>query len=159
MAPSIRKLQRKNVSRCCRPRSTFNVLTNAHNSAAESRVYEYLLPTYVLIPPRPGCALGKRLQAYRNSKPADGSATEEDVHPYWQKAPAEEKNDETEVDGETETAAEGTSSKDRRDRLKKDETMRKRKWRISKEETERFRTIMKGYLGTQWVVLLPLLVR
>lgn len=100
---------------------------------------------------------------------------EDEVHPYWQTAPAEEKTEEGEVitestevntevntdvnaeansdeaglTGETETATVGMSSKEKRDRLRKDETMRKRNWRISKEETERFRTIMKGYLGTQ----------
>ncbi len=114
-------------------------------------MYEYLLPTYVLIPPRPGSQLGKRLQAYRNSLQPEGSATEEDVHPHWQTEPEEEKTEEMEVDGDIETAAENasTSTKDRKDRLKKEEIMRKRTWRISIEETERFRSIMKGYLGTQ----------
>jgi hypothetical protein len=68
----------------------------------------------------------------------------EDIHPFWKEALSDDAIDERES-GES---ANGIGQK-QTDLLKKDLTLRKRQWRISQEEVERFRAVMKAYLGTQ----------
>ena len=122
------------------------VLIALPSSACDTRVYEYLLPSYTLLPPRPGTHLHQQLTA--NARAAGFSYEE---HTFWQgydhdaaleaaaaaaKAPLEGSQ---EGDEEVTPARRRTLA----------ELARKRAFRISTHEVERFRVLMKAYLGTQ----------
>ncbi|KAJ9109785.1 hypothetical protein QFC20_003201 [Naganishia adeliensis] len=118
-------------------------------TACDTRVYEYLLPSYTLLPPRPGTHLHQ--QTVANATKA-GVAFEE--HEFWKGydhdaaleaakgAPATEPLG----DAEKDVAADAEMTPARRRTMA--ELAKKRGFRISKEEVERFRQLMKAYLGT-----------
>ncbi|CDS82020.1 related to PUS1-pseudouridine synthase 1 [Sporisorium scitamineum] len=59
---------------------------NARQSC-DSRMYEYLLPTYVFVPPKPGSTMHDMLKRMREEQVAkNGSSTLDEVveHPFWQ---------------------------------------------------------------------------
>lgn len=151
MDTNTARLQRTNV----RPPSpllppTSRLTTTPQNSACDTRVYEYLLPSYTLLPPRPGTHLHQ--QTVANATKA-GLTFEE--HKFWKgydhdaaleaakAAPATEPLGDSEKD----VAADAEMTPARRRTMA--ELAKKRGFRISKEEVERFRQLMKAYLGTQ----------
>ncbi|PLW51136.1 hypothetical protein PCASD_02516 [Puccinia coronata f. sp. avenae] len=45
------------------------------SSFCKSRVYEYSLPTWLFLPPKPGCPLSKQLKLHKQQHPADPKAS------------------------------------------------------------------------------------
>ncbi|KIJ48769.1 hypothetical protein M422DRAFT_28233, partial [Sphaerobolus stellatus SS14] len=91
---------------------------NAH-TACDSRMYTYFLPTYVLIPPKPGSGLSRALKAVAEECKFPFN---EKVHPFWEG-----------VDPSS-TAL--------------DDLQRKRKWRVDADTLARIRNVVTAYLGT-----------
>lgn len=104
---------------------------NARQSC-DSRMYEYLLPTYVFIPPKPGSTMHEMLKRLRDeelaklkeSNPdADSTSLDEVIaHPFWSAHG-------TEHDFATDVAA-------------------KKKYRLSETELERIRKIFAKFSGS-----------
>lgn len=113
-------------------------------SACDSRKYEYLLPSYCLLPPRSGDVLSKRL---------DKSS------PGWREAlgPAAEFADAglAAIEAAAEAGAEVVESKPddeiRVDKKMRGEFERKRGWRVDEQTLDRFKALIAKYKGTQWV--------
>lgn len=104
-----------------RVQNSFNARTSC-----DSRQYEYLLPTYVFLPPKPGSAMWQTM-----SKSASSSAQSDEQnallsslldHPFWQQQ------------GSDKTFAEDTAAK--------------KAWRMPHEQLERVRKIFAHYLGS-----------
>ncbi|KAJ9101750.1 hypothetical protein QFC21_003089 [Naganishia friedmannii] len=120
-------------------------------TACDTRVYEYLLPSYALLPPRPGTHLHK--QMVENAQ-AEGQKYEE--HEFWKgydhEAALHDKEKSEPVQGSTAEdgtpAASGEPEMTPAKRRTQAELAKKRAFRISEEEVERFRELMKAYLGT-----------
>jgi hypothetical protein len=101
--------------------------------------------SYALLPPRPGTYLHQ--QILRNAEKA-GLTHEE--HEFWKgydhDAALEDAKAQDQATGQVvEGEAEMTPAR----RRTMAELAKKRSFRISKEEVERFRELMKSYLGTQ----------
>ncbi|KAL9933856.1 hypothetical protein V8E36_007514 [Tilletia maclaganii] len=106
---------------------------NARTSC-DSRQYEYLLPTYVFLPPKPGSFMYSTLQKHRDAAVADGANETKPVgpglpswtdvlsHPFWQ--------------------AQGV------DKQYAEDMVEKKKWRIPTEQLERIRTVFQQYAGS-----------
>ncbi|KAI5452673.1 tRNA pseudouridine synthase 1 [Naganishia albida] len=114
-------------------------------TACDTRVYEYLLPSYTLLPPRPGTHL--HAQTVANATKA-GLTYEE--HEFWkgydhEAALEAAKGALTAEDSAADVTGEEMTPARRRTMA---ELAKKRGFRISKEEVERFRELMKAYLGT-----------
>lgn len=129
----------------------FIVLLNY--SACDTRVYEYLLPSYALLPPRPGTHLHKRM--VENAQ-AEGGTYEE--HEFWKgydhEAALQDANKVEPVEGSsteksTRAPVAGEPEMTPAKRRTQAELAKKRAFRISEAEVERFRELMKAYLGTQ----------
>jgi tRNA pseudouridine38-40 synthase len=119
-------------------------------SACDTRVYEYLLPSYALLPPRPGTYLHQ--QILRNAEKA-GLSYEE--HEFWKGYDHDAALEDAKAqDQATAQVGEGEAEMTPARRRTMAELAKKRSFRILKEEVERFRELMKSYLGTQWVALL-----
>lgn len=117
--------------------------------ACDTRVYEYLLPSYTLLPPRPGTNLHQ--QTVSNAEKA-GLTYEE--HEFWKGYDHEAALEDAKAQGSdtaTQEAGEGEAGMTPARRRTMAELARKRNFRISREEVERFRELMKAYLGTQYV--------
>ena len=104
-----------------RVQNSFNARTSC-----DSRQYEYLLPTYVFLPPKPGSAMWQTM-----NKSASSSAQSDEQnallsslldHPFWQQQ------------GSDKTFAEDTAAK--------------KAWRMPHEQLERVRKIFAHYLGS-----------
>ncbi|CDZ97180.1 pseudouridine synthase [Phaffia rhodozyma] len=105
---------------------------NAFNSrtACDSRMYEYLLPSHIFLPPRPGSELGKTIKRTSFTKPDGTPLTElsstiinSEEHPFWKEYGTEE--------------------------LSFVEDIKKRKaWRVDSDTIERARAAVKFYEGT-----------
>ncbi len=111
-------------------------------------MYEYLLPTYVLLPPRPGCTLDRKLRAYRAARTLPPPAE----HAYWagyQAAGGDDEAAEGQAAAAPAAAPTGKDASEAADKRRRGELARKRAWRAGADEVERLRAIMKGYLGTQ----------
>jgi tRNA pseudouridine38-40 synthase len=125
----------------------------------DSRVYEYLLPTYCLLPPASDDALAKHLD---NSSPGwrEGLGEAAAFADAW--VPEEE---EPKPEGE---GAEGTAPKLDTTEAKEGEEVkegepvkvapkkagefeRRRGWRCDQATLERFRNLIKEFVGTQYV--------
>ncbi|KAJ9116956.1 hypothetical protein QFC22_004614 [Naganishia vaughanmartiniae] len=114
-------------------------------------VYEYLLPSYALLPPRPGTHLHKRM--VENAQ-AEGQTFEE--HEFWKGYDREAALQDTEKlepvqgssTGESVSAVAGEPEMTPAKRRTQAELAKKRSFRISETEVERFRELMKAYLGT-----------
>lgn len=126
----------------------------ANDSACDTRVYEYLLPSYALLPPRPGTHLHKRM--VENAQ-AEGQSYEE--HDFWKGYDHEAGFQDTvklePVEGSSATegtlAAASEADMTPAKRRTQAELAKKRNFRISEAEVERFRELMKAYLGSQSV--------
>lgn len=100
---------------------------NARQSC-DSRMYEYLLPTYVFIPPKPGSSMHDMLKRMREEElakdPSNPSSTLDAVlnHPFWE-------SHGTSHDFSTDVAA-------------------KKQYRLPADALERIRGIFKKYLGS-----------
>ena len=122
--------------------------TLALHSACDTRVYEYLLPSYALLPPRPGTHLHHQILT---NATAAGLTYEE--HAFWQGYDHDAALAEAARDVQPGPVIEGIQPEEpemtpaRRRTLA--ELARKRAFRISREEVDRFRELMKAYLGTQ----------
>jgi len=92
-----------------------------------SRIYEYLCPTHVFIPPSPTSFMGKML-----------AQKGVEVHPFWTLS----SESAMEID-DTSNAAGQIKNK-----LFQTETLRKRSWRISPVELDRVREIAQAYEGS-----------
>lgn len=127
---------------------------NARTSC-ETRVYEYLFPSYVLLPPRKGSAMDKAFHAGMEEK---GEERKEE-HPFWAQYSSEAEQDaekfleETAAGGGQVTADDDAASKALESSEAKEARRRdlekKRAWRVSSEELERFKSIVKLYEGSQ----------
>ena len=84
-------------------------------------MYEYLLPSHILLPPKPNSALAAMLK--KNASPDGTAAFDPAEHPFWK-----------------ENGVEGT--------WQEDNTKRKA-WRIDDQTVERAREAIKRYEGTQ----------
>jgi tRNA pseudouridine38-40 synthase len=125
----------------------------------DSRVYEYLLPTYCLLPPASDDALAKHLDT---SSPgwreglgeaaafADAWVPEEEEEPAQGTA--------TQGTGEGEVKQEGGETKEGEPikiaPKKAGEFERRRGWRCDQPTLERFRALIKEYVGTQYVAFI-----
>lgn len=118
--------------------------------SCDTRVYEYLFPSYVLLPPRPGTVMDKQLHP---------GSEERTSHPFWADynepsaeavEPAAEAEEEpiNEEDVAARRAAKAKESEEQRAARRRD-LAKKRAWRVSKEELDRFREITQEYLGTR----------
>jgi tRNA pseudouridine38-40 synthase len=128
-------------------------------------VYEYLLPTYCLLPPASDDALAKHLD---NSSPgwreglgeaaafADAWVPEEE-EPKAEGVDAVEAKETPEVK-ETSEVKEGEETKEGEPikvaPKKAGEFERRRGWRCDQSTLERFRALIKEFVGTQYVPLL-----
>jgi len=134
----------------------------------DSRVYEYLLPTYCLLPPASDDALAKHLDT---SSPgwreglgeaaafADAWVPEEE-QPKAEGADPDVKEDASEVKEGEETKGgaevkEGEENKEGEPTKvapkKAGEFERRRGWRCDQSTLERFRALIKEFVGTQYV--------
>lgn len=120
--------------------------------SCDTRVYEYLFPSYVLLPPRPGTVMDKLI-----NPGSEGRTT----HPFWAdyqdiaaevvesaSGPAESTEPITEEEIAARRAAKAKESEEQKQARRRD-LQKKRAWRVSKEELDRFRDITQEYLGTQ----------
>lgn len=128
---------------------------NARQSC-DSRYYQYLLPTYVLLPPKPGSAMWRMFKSWVGDEEKEGSEEGKAMlqrllyHPFWTEAlRAVEAKDEGQAPATTD-AAETTAdlSPFRQD------TLRKRKWRMADDEygrslLPRLRSLFNEFLNTK----------
>lgn len=102
------------------------LLTDSHSC---SGVYEYLLPSHILLPPKPQSALGKNLKRQLdawNAEEGEKSSPEPydpSTHPFWKEQ------------------SEGQSWED--------EQVKRKAWRIDQETLEKAREALLRYEGTQ----------
>ncbi len=118
----------------CTPSSRLFRAWQGRCRACDSRVYEYLLPSYCLLPPSSSDALSKQLD---ESSPGWREALEPGASFADEGIPAveeETRNEDVEVDP----------------RLR-GEYERRRGWRVDKPTMERFRTLIQMFKGTKWV--------
>ncbi|KAE8244616.1 hypothetical protein A4X13_0g6437 [Tilletia indica] len=106
---------------------------NARTSC-DSRQYEYLLPTYVFLPPKPGAYMYGTLSRLRDASVSSGADETQPVgpglpswsdvlaHPFWE--------------------AQGT------EKLFADDMVQKKKWRIPKAQLDRTRGVFQQYAGS-----------
>jgi tRNA pseudouridine38-40 synthase len=111
------------------------------NRGCDSRVYEYLLPSYTLLPPRPGTPLAQKLDA---SSPGWRDALSV-PDAFWQDA--EEGKILNDVDWKDMSKSERASIQD----AKLKEAERWRGWRVDEASLNRFKEVIAGYKGTQCV--------
>lgn len=96
--------------------------------SCDSRRYEYLLPTYVFVPPKPGCAMYKMVEKMREEAGQDagleGAPGWDAIlkHPFW-----------------AEQGTEHTFAED---------IGQKRKWRLPADHLARIRATFNKYLGS-----------
>jgi len=135
----------------------------------DSRVYEYLLPTYCLLPPASDDALAKHLDT---SSPgwreglgeaaafADAWVPEEeepkaegtDTTEAKEGAPEVKGGDEAKMGEETKDGEEAKEGEPTKVAPKKaGEFERRRGWRCDQSTLERFRALIKEFVGTQYV--------
>jgi tRNA pseudouridine38-40 synthase len=138
---SNQRIQRKNVSHCGRD---FAILQLTERglfliSSCDTRVYEYLFPSYILLPPTPGSLLDKHLESARTA----AGVEQEPLHSFWKEVA------ETTRDMVAPTPAVGEEAEDVEILKRRKITVMKRGWRCGSEELERFREVVQKYLGTQ----------
>jgi tRNA pseudouridine38-40 synthase len=128
--------------------------------SCDSRVYEYVLPSYCLLPPQAGDPLAKNLD---DSSP--GWKTGLGVSAEFADAGADlmsggedvesvegEKKDGKEADdqmGEEKTDQVKREEREKLDKSSRGEYERRRGWRVDKDTLERFRALIKEFTGTQ----------
>ncbi|KAJ9113818.1 hypothetical protein QFC19_000011 [Naganishia cerealis] len=120
-------------------------------TACDTRVYEYLLPSYTLLPPRPGTHLHKRMV-----ENAQTAGHEYEEHEFWKGYDHDAALQETQKPGqpqgstmgESAAAPSGEPDMTPAKRRTQAELAKKRSFRISEAEVERFRELMQAYLGT-----------
>ena len=109
-----------------RVQSAFNARTSC-----DSRLYEYLLPTYVFLPPKPFSSMWKMLRRLNGAEGESGVAPWDDPavrdlpllnHPFWREQGYESDFNE--------------------------DMHAKRKWRISQDELARVRAVFDAYTGS-----------
>ncbi|KZS90778.1 tRNA pseudouridine synthase [Sistotremastrum niveocremeum HHB9708] len=95
--------------------------------SCDSRKYTYFFPSYLFIPPKPDSGFARALQetnvklrAGAETSGVDGAA--DDVHPFWKDSSLDSSPEE--------------------------DLARKRTWRCSSQDVERFRTAVNKYLGS-----------
>jgi tRNA pseudouridine38-40 synthase len=103
----------------------------AHHSACDSRKYEYLLPSYCLLPPASGDALSKAM---------------DESSPGWRETlgPAAEY-----ADGGLQATMIGDDGEVKEDPKARGEFERRRAWRVDEMTLTRFRNLVAQYKGTQ----------
>ncbi|CAO1621847.1 unnamed protein product [Parajaminaea phylloscopi] len=127
-----------------RVQASFNARTSC-----DSRYYQYLLPTYVFLPPKPHSAMWRMYSRW-----SDGGIADEQVkqrlqhllnHPFWK--------DSQDVAPEASTSEDPAI--DEQTSFKKD-TARKRTWRLADDDSEygrqllpRIRSLWQHFLGTK----------
>lgn len=107
--------------------------------SCDTRVYEYLFPSYILLPPTPGSLLDKHLESARTA----AGVEQEPLHPFWKEAA------EVTKDMVAPVPAQGEEPEDVEVLRRRKITVMKRGWRCGSEELERFREVVQKYLGTQ----------
>jgi len=113
--------------------------TDVFNSACDSRIYEYLLPSYCLLPSASSDPLAKQMDASSPGWRATLGASAE----FADAAPALT----IEADGEG-----GRMDVDvEADPKRKGEYERRRGWRVDEATMKRFRDLIAEFSGTQWV--------
>ncbi|CAO1621695.1 unnamed protein product [Sympodiomycopsis kandeliae] len=145
-----------------RVQSSFNA-----RMTCDSRKYQYLLPTYVFLPPKPGTAMWKMYKQWdddlqnNDAGAAEGIADEEKQrlkavlnHPFWADAlQAYEAKSETKEGEESTIAAPADPSSVKEESQFKKDTRRKRSWRMSEDPNgaellARVQRLFKTFLGT-----------
>jgi tRNA pseudouridine38-40 synthase len=122
----------------------------------DSRVYEYLLPTYCLLPPASDDALAKHLDI---SSPGwrEGMGEAAAFADAWvpeEESPEDAKPETGDIKPEsTEVKAEGTEEIPKVAPKKAGEFERRRGWRCDQGTLARFRELINEYVGTQYVPL------
>ncbi|KAG9046451.1 tRNA pseudouridine synthase 1 [Tulasnella sp. UAMH 9824] len=106
-----------------RTRNTFNC-----RKECDSRRYEYLFPSWMLLPPKPGSSLAKQLEEARK----EAGLPSNPVHPIWE--------------GSVEELA--PASDEERQQIVAADLQRKRLWRVDDATLDRFRSVLKEFEGT-----------
>ncbi|KIO26619.1 hypothetical protein M407DRAFT_15026 [Tulasnella calospora MUT 4182] len=106
-----------------RTRNTFNC-----RKECDSRRYEYLFPSWMLLPPKPGSSLAKQLEEARK----EAGLPSNPVHPIWEGSVGEP----------------APASDEERQRIAAADLQRKRLWRIDEATLNRFRSVLKEFEGT-----------
>ena len=111
------------------------ILADVLYSACDSRIYEYLLPSYCLLPPASSAPLARQMDASSPGwRDALGSiAAFSDASP---ESSTEVKEDRLDVDA---------------DPKQKGEFERRRGWRVDEGTMKRFTNLIAEFKGTQWV--------
>lgn len=124
-----------------------------------SRIYEYLLPTYSLLPPKPGCILANKLDEEKKEH-ADFYKGDEEGSKWWdetikvvdqlkQEIGFEESVDTNEDYGKTYNEnGEITEYGRKMKQLKSLENEKRRLYSLSNDRLERFRETLKKFEGT-----------
>lgn len=130
-----------------RVQSSFNARTSC-----DSRYYQYLLPTYVFLPPKPDSAMWRLYKRWANEKTGH-EQTQERLqhllnHPFWKTTSIAGQ------DSATREGVDGTTTADQS--LFKQDTVRKRQWRLSHDDSEhgkqllpRICALWQRFLGTR----------
>ncbi|KAG8946560.1 tRNA pseudouridine synthase 1 [Tulasnella sp. 424] len=106
-----------------RTRNTFNC-----RKECDSRRYEYLFPSWMLLPPKPGSGLAKQLEEARK----EAGLPSNPVHSIWEGSVDEPP----------------PSSDEERQRIVAADLERKRVWRVDEASLDRFRSVLKEFEGT-----------
>ncbi|KAG8926627.1 tRNA pseudouridine synthase 1 [Tulasnella sp. 417] len=106
-----------------RTRNTFNC-----RKECDSRRYEYLFPSWMLLPPKPGSGLFKQLEEARK----EAGLSSNPVHSIWERSVNEP----------------AAASDDERQQIVTADLQRKRLWRVDEATLERFRSVLKEFQGT-----------
>lgn len=116
-----------------------------------SRVYEYILPTYTLMPPSPSSVLGKVMKEQTDRLNGDDPVVKESRE-FWEAArrdfeQAREVNaDVKETDPEAKDSEQSSATEEAK-LLTKVHNKARRSYRVSKERLEIFRQALKAYEG------------
>lgn len=138
-----------------RVQSSFNA-----RSSCDSRYYQYLLPTYVFLPPKPGSAMWKLYKKWADEKVGDEAAQGQLSllldHPFWSQAATTENVDGSSLKPNEHNAPETAAGEEEDLSSFKKDTSRKRQWRLSEDESElgkqllpRIRSLWSQFLGTK----------
>lgn len=150
-----------------RVQSSFNA-----RSSCDSRYYQYLLPTYVFLPPKPGTSMWARYNSWLEQEQDEkikGRLEELTDHPFWRALAAEDAAEAAKAEEEEQKIADGSGgdaqpgpddqkaegkSSGNQSQFKRD-TVRKRQWRLSTDTSSyaqsvlpRIRSLWSRYLGT-----------
>ncbi|KAK6897770.1 tRNA pseudouridine synthase 1 [Candida tropicalis] len=127
-----------------------------------SRIYEYLLPTYSLLPPKPKTVLSELVKSKKQEKPELFEEDEEGTK-WWedtklkilQSGITQEQLDSITINQQQEEEAESEESKESDlsytqliKSIKSVENSSRREYRVSKHKLDHFRDVMKQYEGT-----------